>query len=245
LTRHDPKTFGDSGGPITHDMNSPEIYGTVFSLAPGKTDVNIIWAGSDDGIVNLTRDGGKTWTNVTPKDMPEFGRVSQIDASQFDAGTAFVSVKKMLLTDYSPYIFRTHDYGRTWTKIVAGIAPTDFVSSVREDPDSPWPALRRYRARLSTSRWMTATIGARCPTDCRSPRCQISGSKATTSSFRRWGEASTFSTTSIHCGSSMHRHVCGRLVLVQAGRCDSDRGSGPHRLLAEKTTAEHEAGNSR
>ena len=134
LTRHDPKTFGDSGGPITHDMNSPEIYGTVFSLAPGKTDVNIIWAGSDDGIVNLTRDGGKTWTNVTPKEMPEFGRVSQIDASQFDAGTAFVSVKKMLLTDYSPYIFRTHDYGRTWTKIVAGIAPTDFVSSVREDP---------------------------------------------------------------------------------------------------------------
>ncbi len=133
LTRHDPKTFGDSGGPITHDMNSPEIYGTVFSLAPGKTDVNIIWAGSDDGIVNLTRDGGKTWTNVTPKDMPEFGRVSQIDASQFDAGTAFVSVKKMLLTDYSPYIFRTHDYGRTWTKIVAGIAPNDFVSSVRED----------------------------------------------------------------------------------------------------------------
>jgi len=134
LTRHDPKTFGDSGGPITHDMNSPEIYGTVFSLAPGKTDVNIIWAGSDDGVVSLTRDGGKTWSNVTPRDMPEFGRVSQIDASQFDAGTAYVSVKKMLLTDYTPYIFRTHDYGRTWTKIVAGIAPTDFVSSVREDP---------------------------------------------------------------------------------------------------------------
>ena len=77
----------DSGGPITHDMNSPEIYATVFSLAPGKTDVNIIWAGSDDGLVHLTRDGGKTWTNVTPKDMPDLGRVSQIDASSFDAGT--------------------------------------------------------------------------------------------------------------------------------------------------------------
>src|SRR4030095_218315 len=134
LTRHDPKTMQDSGGQITHDMNSPEIYGVVFSLAPGKTDVNIIWAGSDDGIVQLTRDGGKSWTHVTPKDMPEFGRVSQIDASQFDAGTAYVSVKRMLLTDYAPYIFRTHDFGRTWTKIVAGIAPTDFVSSVREDP---------------------------------------------------------------------------------------------------------------
>ena len=76
LTRHDPKTMGDSGGPITHDMNGPEVYGDVFALGPGKTDVNIIWAGSDDGLVHVTRDGGKTWTNVTPKDMPDFGRVS-------------------------------------------------------------------------------------------------------------------------------------------------------------------------
>ena len=81
LTRHDPKTMGDSGGPITHDMNSPEVYGTVFALGPGKKDVNILWAGSDDGLVNVTRDGGKTWTNVTPKEMPDFGRVSIIDAS--------------------------------------------------------------------------------------------------------------------------------------------------------------------
>ena len=86
LTRHDPKTMGDSGGPITHDMNSPEVYGTVFALGPGKKDVNILWAGSDDGLVHVTRDGGKTWTNVTPKDMPEFGRVSQIDASSFEPG---------------------------------------------------------------------------------------------------------------------------------------------------------------
>jgi photosystem II stability/assembly factor-like uncharacterized protein len=134
LTRHDPKTMQDSGGPITHDMNSPEIYATVFSLAPGKTDANVIWTGSDDGIVQVTRDGGKNWTNVTPKDMPEFGRVSQIDASAFDAGTAYVSVKKPLLEDFAPYIWRTHDFGRTWTKITAGIAGNDYVSSVREDP---------------------------------------------------------------------------------------------------------------
>jgi photosystem II stability/assembly factor-like uncharacterized protein len=134
LTRHDPKTMQDSGGPITHDMNSPEIYGTVFSLGPGKTDVNILWAGSDDGLVQVTRDGGKSWTNVTPKDMPDLGRVSQIDASAFDPGTAYVSVKKPLLEDYAPYIFRTHDFGRTWTKVVAGIAANDYVSSVREDP---------------------------------------------------------------------------------------------------------------
>jgi photosystem II stability/assembly factor-like uncharacterized protein len=134
LTRHDPKTMGDSGGPITHDMNSPEVYATVFALGPGKTDVNVLWAGSDDGVVQVTRDGGKTWTNVTPKEMPDLGRVSQIDASKFDAGSAYVAVKKMLLNDLSPYIFRTHDYGKTWTKIVAGIRPTDFVHVVREDP---------------------------------------------------------------------------------------------------------------
>jgi photosystem II stability/assembly factor-like uncharacterized protein len=133
LTRHDPKTMQDSGGPITHDMNSPEIYGTVFSLAPGRTDVNVIWAGSDDGLINVTRDGGKTWTNVTPRDMPDLGRVSQIDASPFDAGTAYIAVKKPLLADFAPYIFRTHDYGRTWTKIVNGIAATDYTHVVRED----------------------------------------------------------------------------------------------------------------
>ena len=134
LTRHDPKTMQDSGGPITHDMNSPEIYATVFSLAPGKTDVNLIWAGSDDGLVNLTRDGGKTWTNITPKDMPDLGRVSQIDASSLDAGTAYVAVKKPLLEDFSPYLFRTHDFGRTWTKIVTGLPANDYTHVVREDP---------------------------------------------------------------------------------------------------------------
>lgn len=134
LTRHDPTTMQESGGPITHDMNSPEIYATVFSLAPGKKDINILWAGSDDGLVHLTRDHGKTWTNVTPPEMPEFGRVSQIDGSAFDNGTAYVAVKKMLLGDTSPYIFRTRDYGQTWTRIVTGIAPDDYVHVVREDP---------------------------------------------------------------------------------------------------------------
>jgi photosystem II stability/assembly factor-like uncharacterized protein len=121
LTRHDPKTMGESGGPITKDMNSPEVYGTVFALGPGKTNVNILWAGSDDGLVHVTRDGGKSWVNVTPKDMPEFGRVSQIDASSFEPGGAYIAVKKPLLNDFAPYIFRTRDYGRTWTRIVNGI----------------------------------------------------------------------------------------------------------------------------
>jgi photosystem II stability/assembly factor-like uncharacterized protein len=134
LSRHDPKTMNESGGPITHDMNSPEIYGTVFSLAPGKKDVTLLWAGSDDGLIHVTRDHGKSWTNVTPPAMPDFGRVSQIDGSSFDNGTAYVAVKKMLLGDRSPHIFRTRDYGKTWTKIVNGIAADHYVHAVREDP---------------------------------------------------------------------------------------------------------------
>jgi photosystem II stability/assembly factor-like uncharacterized protein len=133
LTRHDPKTLGHSGGPITGDMNGPEIYAVVFALGPGKRNVNVIWAGSDDGLVHVTRDGGKSWQNVTPKEMPEFGRVSQIDASAFEDGTAYIAVKRPLLNDVAPYIFRTHDFGRTWTKIVDGIAANDYVHVVRED----------------------------------------------------------------------------------------------------------------
>ncbi|MEX2271639.1 MAG: hypothetical protein WD690_09220 [Vicinamibacterales bacterium] len=134
LTLHDPETMGPSGGPITHDMNSPEVYATVFALGPGKKDVNILWAGSDDGLIHVTRDGGRNWANVTPKDMPRLGRVSIIDASSFDNGTAYVAVKKPLLADFAPYIFRTNDFGKTWTRIVTGIRADDYVHAVREDP---------------------------------------------------------------------------------------------------------------
>ena len=125
----------DSGGPITHDMNSPEIYahGLRARRRARRTSTS---SGPDPttALVHVTRDGGKTWTNVTPKDMPDLGRVSQIDASAFDAGTAYVAVKKPLLDDFAPYIFRTHDFGKTWTKIVTGIAANDYVHVVREDP---------------------------------------------------------------------------------------------------------------
>ncbi|MDB4881217.1 MAG: glycosyl hydrolase [Gemmatimonadetes bacterium] len=134
LTRHDPSTMGPSGGPITGDMNGPEVYGTIFSVGPGKRDARIIWTGSDDGLVHVTRNGGGTWTNVTPADMPAFGRVSQIDASPFDGGSAYISVRRPLLNDMAPYVFRTADYGRTWTRIVAGIRPDAYVHVVRADP---------------------------------------------------------------------------------------------------------------
>ncbi len=134
LTRHAPETQEKSGGPITGDMNGPEVYGTIFSIGPSKHTVNTIWTGSDDGLVHVTRDGGRSWTNVTPREMPDFGRVSQIDASAFDDGAAYVSVRRPLLNDYAPYIFRTKDYGRSWTKIVNGLAADDYVHAVREDP---------------------------------------------------------------------------------------------------------------
>ena len=137
LTRHDPKTLGDSGGPITHDQNGPEIYGTIFTIAPSHKDVNTIWTGSDDGVVYLTRDGGKNWTNITPPGMPDFGRVSLIDASPTNAGGAYVAVKNYQNDDRKPYIFKTADYGKSWTKITNGIPENDFVQAVREDPLKP------------------------------------------------------------------------------------------------------------
>ena len=135
LTRADPMTLGHSGGPITGDMNGPEVYATIFSVGPGKVDIDVIWTGSDDGLVHVTRDGGATWTDVTPPDMPEFGRVSQIDASAFEAGRAYVSVRKPLLNDLAPYIWKTDDYGATWTKIADGIRGDAYVHAVREDPN--------------------------------------------------------------------------------------------------------------
>ena len=134
LTRRAPETQEKSGGPITGDMNGPEVYATIFAVGPGKRNVDIIWTGSDDGLVHVTRDGGKTWRNNTPPTMPDFGRVSQIDASVFDDATAYISVRRPLLNDHAPYIFKTADYGATWTRITDGIRTDAYVHAVREDP---------------------------------------------------------------------------------------------------------------
>ncbi len=137
LTRADPKTLGDSGGPITKDQNGPEIYGTIFTIAPSLQDANTIWTGSDDGLAFITRDGGKHWTNITPKGLPEFSRISMIDASPHQPGTAFLAAKRYQLEDRKPYIYRTHDFGKTWTKVVNGIPDYDYVHVAREDPKRP------------------------------------------------------------------------------------------------------------
>ncbi len=134
LTYADPETLGKTGGVITMDMNGPEIYATVFALAPSFHDINTIWAGSDDGKVHITRDGGKNWEDITPKGLPKFSRVSIIDESRHRPGTLFLAANRYQVDDRQPYVFKTHDYGKTWTKITNGIADGHFARAVREDP---------------------------------------------------------------------------------------------------------------
>src|SRR5438067_769177 len=137
LTRAEPKTLGPSGGPITGDMNGPEVFATIFAIAPSRLERRTIWTGSDDGIVSVTRAEGKHWTKVMPRGMPDLARVSLIDASPHRAGTAYVAVKNYLQEDRAPYIFRTDEFGKTWMKIVSGIKAGDYVHAVREDTQRP------------------------------------------------------------------------------------------------------------
>ncbi|WP_396637065.1 WD40/YVTN/BNR-like repeat-containing protein [Maribacter sp. R77961] len=133
LTYADPETLGKTGGIITMDMNGPEIYATVFALAPSTHDINTIWAGSDDGKIHITRNGGTSWEDITPKDLPKFSRVSIIDESKHRPGTLFVAANRYQVDDRQPYVFKTHDYGKTWTKIVSGIQDGHFARAIRED----------------------------------------------------------------------------------------------------------------
>lgn len=134
LTYADPETLGPTGGLITMDMNGPEIYATIFAVAPSFHDAGTIWAGSDDGRVHITRDGGKNWTEITPSDMERFTRVSIVEESRHRPGTAYLAANRYQVDDRAPYVWRTRDYGKTWTKIVEGIADGHFARAVREDP---------------------------------------------------------------------------------------------------------------
>ena len=137
LTVADTATLGKSGGVITMDMNGPEIYATVFALAPSYHDVNTIWAGSDDGLIHITRDHGKSWQNITPPDMPKQTRVSLIEASRHKPGTAYVAAKRYQMDDRSPYLYKTNDYGKTWRKIITGLRSDDYAHTIREDLTRP------------------------------------------------------------------------------------------------------------
>ena len=134
LTYADPATLGDSGGPITRDQTGIEYYATVFAIAPSTVNPNVIWAGSDDGLIHVTTRGGGTWQNVTPRGLAKDSRVSMIDAGHQNTRTAYIAVHRYKLDDFAPYIYKTHSRGRAWTKITNGIPNGDFVWSVREDP---------------------------------------------------------------------------------------------------------------
>ena len=135
LTRADPMTIGPSGGPITKDQTGVETYATVFAIAPSYHDADVIWAGSDDGLVHVTRDGGLNWDNVTPPDAPDFVRINTIEASPTTPGKAYVSgIRYLVDDDRSPYVWRTDDYGETWTSIIGGLPADDFIRATREDP---------------------------------------------------------------------------------------------------------------
>jgi photosystem II stability/assembly factor-like uncharacterized protein len=133
LTRNDRSRMASSGGPITKDNTSVEYYGTIFAIAESPVAKGVIWAGSDDGLVQLTRDGGVNWTNVTPKAMPQWIMVNSIEASPFDAGTAYVAATMYKSDDFRPYLYRTTDFGATWTKITNGIPADQFTRVVRSD----------------------------------------------------------------------------------------------------------------
>ncbi|HLG05684.1 MAG TPA: glycosyl hydrolase, partial [Gemmatimonadales bacterium] len=137
LTRADPRTLGASGGPITRDQTSVEYYATVFTIAESPLEKGVIWGGSDDGLVHVTRDGGSTWANVTPPGLPEWTRISMIEASSHARGTAYLAGNRFQLDDLAPYLYKTTDYGKTWTRITAGIAPSEFTRVIREDPVRP------------------------------------------------------------------------------------------------------------
>jgi len=130
LTRADPATMADSGGPIVKDQDGPEIYGTIYTIAPSPHNVDTLWTGSDDGLIYLTRDGGHTWKNVTPLDMPKHTRVGFIEISSHRPGTAYVAARRYEMDDRAPYIWKTHDYGQTWIKIIQGIRRDDFPYTI-------------------------------------------------------------------------------------------------------------------
>ena len=141
LTRADPSTIGPSGGPITLDQTGVETYATIFAIAPSYHDPAVIWAGSDDGYVHVTRnalDPNPTWTNVTPPDAPDFVRINTIEASPHTPGKAYVSgIRYLVDNDLRPYIWVTEDYGQSWEKRINGIPEDDFVRAVREDVVRP------------------------------------------------------------------------------------------------------------
>ncbi|MBZ5664849.1 MAG: glycoside hydrolase [Acidobacteriia bacterium] len=135
LTREDPGVPATLGPFVEADPAKGKHRGVIYSIAPSPKDASLIWAGTDDGLIQVTRDGGKNWQNVTPKDLTPWSKLAQMDASHFDTPTAYAAVNRFRLDDLHPYIYRTHDGGNTWQKIVTGLPDNEPVNTVREDPE--------------------------------------------------------------------------------------------------------------
>ena len=133
LTRNDPAKQKSSGGPITQDNTSVEYYDTIFTLAESPMQKDVLWAGSDDGLIHVTRNGGKDWSNVTPKGLAEWSRISLIEASPFDAGAAYAAIDRHELDDFAPYIYKTSDFGSSWQRVEGDLPIGAFVRAVRSD----------------------------------------------------------------------------------------------------------------
>ena len=134
LTRNDPSKLKSSGGPITQDNTSVEYYCTIFAAAESPIKEGLLWTGSDDGLIHISQDGGKNWSNVTPKGMPEWMMINSIEPSNFDEGTCYIAGTRYKSGDFTPYLYKTTNYGKSWTKITSGIDPEHFTRVLREDP---------------------------------------------------------------------------------------------------------------
>jgi len=135
LTRNDPTKLGSSGGPITQDNTSVEYYCTIFAATESYHEEGVIWTGSDDGLIHITRNAGENWKNVTPPNMPEWMMINSIEINPFEKGGVYVAGTKYKLGDFKPYLYMTTDYGVTWKEITKGIANNHFTRVVRADPE--------------------------------------------------------------------------------------------------------------
>ena len=135
LTRNLPETIKSSGGPITQDNTGAEFYANIFAIAESETEDNVIWVGSDDGLIHITKDGGKNWENITPPSRmsPKLNMINSIDPSPFVKGKAYVAATSYKFGDYTPYIYKTDDYGKSWTLITDGINSDYYTRVVRSD----------------------------------------------------------------------------------------------------------------
>ena len=134
LTRHDPKTLQPSGGPVTLDITGTETYATIFAFAESSLTAGVLWAGSDDGLIHVSMNNGKSWENVTPKILPDWALISYVEPSHYDAATCYVSATRYKSGDNRPYILKTTDYGKTWIMITNGLDEHIYNRCVREDP---------------------------------------------------------------------------------------------------------------